>query len=57
MSECPECDTEMNIEIAVQDGWNYSNDSHTTRETEVLVCPKCGYEMDEIRGDEYVDRD
>ena len=35
--ECPRCDdgTELEIETAVQDGWDHSNDRHTTKEIEI----------------------
>ncbi len=47
--ECPDCGKEMDEETAVQDGWDYGTDSHTTTESIVYVCPdkECGKEIDD----------
>lgn len=44
--DCPKCDTPLVFAIAIQDGWNYSNDRHTTTEIPMMVCNNCKYQKE-----------
>lgn len=46
--ECPRCGTNMIKQESSFDTYNRGTEVHSTIDSEYLLCPKCGYEIDEM---------